>query len=82
MGACNDGISSPVAALTLRPRDEYRADSTGIDDDFDPNSTGLTDTCIVEFRRCSSRQHGDAAPPHRHRHADGNRTTPHGHTEL
>lgn len=49
MGACNDGISSPVAALTLRPRDEYRADSTGIDDDFDPNGSGLTNTGIVEF---------------------------------
>ena len=38
-----------MAALTLRPRDEYRADSTGIDDDFDPNGSGLTNTGIVEF---------------------------------
>ena len=45
----NDGIISPVAALTLRPRDRSRADITDIDDDFDPNGSGLTNTCIVEF---------------------------------
>ena len=45
----DDGIISPVASLTLQARDRSRADITDIDDYFDTNGTGLTNTCIVEF---------------------------------
>ena len=45
----DDEPTSPVASLSLRPRDEFRVDITDIDDCFDTNGLGLTNTCIVEF---------------------------------
>ena len=44
----DDEIISPVASLTVRPRDELKA-ITDIDDYFDTNGTGLTNTYVVEF---------------------------------